>query len=164
MKTIEVTDEMYNFISELSKEIKSQDNRGTAFPYFFQVQEDEQIGVPDGCGEIAWVSDGETILKTDDEIKEAVFEWNNWTIGNVSDEKKYKMLDQFDIEEITEENYRKVNISTTQKYSNCFFTYKAYEEHVRKNGHNLNNPKSFLFHAYRNTEMEMLFKFLNDSF
>lgn len=162
MKTIEVTDEMYSFLKELSQEIKTQDNRGTASPYFYQVQEDEVIGVPDGCGEVAWVSD-DTIIKTDDEIKQAVFEWKDWTLGDGEDEKKYKELDRFDIDDIMEENYRKVDVSVRHTYSNCFLTFKAYEEHVRRNGHNLSNPKSFLFHAYRNAEMEMLFKFLKDS-
>nr|WP_321523316.1 hypothetical protein [uncultured Macellibacteroides sp.] len=164
MKTIEVTDEIYCFLENLSKEIKSQDNRATASPYFFQVQEDKEIGVPEGCGEEVWISDGGTILRTEDEVKEAVFEWKDWTIGNESDEKNYKQLDSFDIDSIMQENYRQVNIDVTQEYSNCFLTYKAYEEHIRVNGHNLRNPKSFLFHAYRNTEMEMLFKFLQESF
>lgn len=164
MRTIEVTDEMYDFLKNLSEEIKSQDNRGTAPPYFFQVQEDEEVGVPEGCGETVWVSDGDAILRTDSEIKEAVFEWNDWTLGDEDDERKYKELDCFDIEEILEENYTKANVSVRHTYSNCFLTYKAYEDHVRRNGHNLNNPKSFLFHAYRNTELGMLFKFLIDSF
>ena len=103
-------------------------------------------------------------MRTEEDIKEAVFEWKAWEIGNKEDEKKFKELDYFDIEEILEENYRKVNVDIRHKYSNCFLTFKAYEDHIRKNRHNLNNPKSYLFHAFRNKEMEMIFKFLQESF
>lgn len=164
MKTIQVTDAMYDFLSNLSKEIKSQDNRATAMPYFFQVQEDEEVAVPKGCGEEAWVCDGEICLRTEEDIKEAVFEFKGWELGNEEDEELFKELDSFDIEKILNENYRKVNVGTRKKYSNCFLTFKAYQEHVSRNGHNLNNPKSYLFHACRNRELDMLFKFLLESF
>lgn len=164
MKKIEVTNEIYNFLLNLSKEIKSQDTRATASPYFFQVQEDEEVGVPEGCGEEVWVCDGEVCLRTEEDIKEAVFEWKNWEIGNKKDEKEYQNLTSFDIEEILEENYRKVNVDIKHKYSNCFLTLKSYEDHIRQNGHNLCNPRSYLFHAFRNKEMDMLFKFLQESF
>lgn len=164
MKTIQVTDEMYDFLSNLSKEIKNQDNRSTAFPYFFQVQEDEEVGVPEGCGEVVWICDGEVCLRTQEDIKEAIFEWKNWEMGNKKDENQFKELSPFDIEDILEENYIKANVDIKHKYSNCFLTLKAYEDHIRQNGHNLHNPKPYLFHAFRNKEMYMLFKFLQELF
>ena len=164
MKTIQVTDEIYAFLSNLSKEIKSQDNRATAPPYFFQVQEDEEIAVPKGCGEEAWACDGEICLRTEEDIKNAIFEWKGWESGNHEDEELFKKLDYLDIERILNENYKKVNVEIREKYSNCFLTFKAYQEHVSCNAHNLNNPKSYLFHAYRNSELDMLFKFLLFSF
>ncbi|MFR4037122.1 MAG: hypothetical protein ACLTZT_04500 [Butyricimonas faecalis] len=80
MKTIQVTDEIYAFLSNLSKEIKSQDNRATAPPYF-QVQEDEEIAVPKGCGK-KFGCDGEICLRTKGDIKGAIFEWKGWGLGN----------------------------------------------------------------------------------
>lgn len=164
MKTIQVTDEIYDFLSNLSKEIKSQDNRATAAPYYFQVQEDEETAVPDGCGEEVWVRDGEIHLRTEEDIKDTVFEWKEWELGNEENEAEFAELDSFDIDEILEENYRKRNVDIRHKYSNCFFTFKAYQEHIARNGHNLKNPRLYLFHAYRNREMDMLFKFLKESF
>lgn len=160
MKIIKVSDEIYDFLINLSKEIKTQDSRATRSPYYFQVQEDEEICVPDGCGEEVWVMDGGVCLRTEEDIKEAVFEWYGWTIGNQKHESEYKTLLDATIEDVLRENYRKVNIDIKHKYDNCFFTLKAYEEHLSQNRHNLNNPKSFLFHAYRNSEMDMIFKFL----
>ena len=162
MKTIQVSDEVHEFLMNLSNEIKTQDNRATRSPYFYQIQEDKEVGVPDGYGEEVWVRDGEVCLRTEEDIKEAVFEWKEWDLNNEEHQRRYESLYSYEIEEILRENYRKVNIDITHTYSNCFLTYKAYEAHLRLNGHNLNNPKSFLFHAYRNPEMEMLIKFLSD--
>ena len=160
MKTLQVNDEIYDFLMNLSEEIKTQDNRATATPYYFQVQEDHEIAVPEGCGAEVWVMDGEVCLRTEEDIREAVFEWKEWDLENLNHQKKYEQLTSFDVDEILEENYRKVNIDISHTYSNCFLTYKAYEEHLRRNKHNLKNPKSYLFHAFRNPEMEMIFKFI----
>lgn len=160
MKTIEVSAEMYDFLINLSKEIREQDNCGTAMPYYFQVQEEKEIGVPEGCGEEVWVMDGEVCLRTEDDIREAVFEWKCWDLNNPKDQKKYFNLTSYEVEDVLENNYRKVNIDTTHTYSNVFFTKKAYEEHLRQNRHNLNNPTSYLFHAFRNPEMSKIFNFL----
>lgn len=74
-KTIEVSIEVYNFLMNLSKEIREQDNRGTRIPYYYQVQEEKEIAVPDGCGEEVWVCDGNVCLRTEEDIRDAVFEW-----------------------------------------------------------------------------------------
>lgn len=159
MKTIKVNDEMYEFLMSLSKEINEQDNRATAMPYFFQVQEKKQFAVPNGCGIEAWHLDG-SLLDTDDEIKEAVFEFKEWDIDSDEDNEKYQNLNELDIEEIMEVNYSKVNYDYDEVYSNCFLTSKACDEHIRINRHNLKQPVNYLSHAYRNKEMEMIYKFL----
>lgn len=175
MKTIEVTDEMYNFLSNLSKEIKMQDNRGTAKPYFFQVMEEEEVVVPDGCGEVVWVQDGQICLRTEEDVKKAVWDYYGWPSMHITEdnseedlardcEEEYKSMSPWEIEEVLEVNYKKVCVDKKEKFSNCFFTEKACNKHIEINGHNLNNPHSYLHYAYRNKEMEMLFKFLEESF
>lgn len=163
MKTVKVSDEIYDFLVKTAKEIKEQDNRATRSPYFFQVQEDEEVGVPDGCGTEVWVMDGEFFLRTDEDIKAAIFDYNGWDIENEETNTLYDDIDEYDIESILEVmGCRKVNVDIRHTYSNCFLTFKAYEEHLRQNKHNLNNPKSYLNHAYRNPEMDMLFKFFEE--
>lgn len=44
MKTIEVSDETYKFLMDLSKELTTQNHRGTAMPYFFQIKTQEAVG------------------------------------------------------------------------------------------------------------------------
>ena len=48
MKTIEVSDEMYDKLVELSKEMLSQDPRCTRMPHLFQVRETKRIYGVDG--------------------------------------------------------------------------------------------------------------------
>lgn len=162
MKTIQVSDEIYDFLMNLSKEIKTQDNRATRAPYFFLVQEDEEIAVPDGCGDEVWIMDGEICLRTEQDIKEAVFEYREWDLDDENNQKEYEELDSFDIDEILKKNYWKADVSIKHKYSNCFFTEKASREHIEVNRHNLTNPKTYLDHAFRNKEMDMMFRFFTE--
>lgn len=162
MKTIQISNESYDFLMNLSKEIATQDNRATRMPYFFQVQEDEEVAVPDGCGEEVWIMDGEVCLRTEDDIREAVFEYKDWDLDNKEHQEMYDNLLCFDIDEILKNNYWKANVDIKHKYSNAFFTEKACRKHIEVNRHNLNNPKTYLDHAFRNEEMDMMFKFLKE--
>ncbi len=62
MKTIEITDEMYDSLMEISKELNTQNHRSTAMPYFFQIQDEtEAIVYEDNGGEIKYIHDGDII-------------------------------------------------------------------------------------------------------
>lgn len=101
-KTITVTDEMYDFLMQLSKEINTQDNRSTKMPYFFQIEDEEEILQPDGFGDPIWVlnSDHEYTLETEDEIKEKVFEIKYWDLENKDHKEHYDELCYFEIDDI----------------------------------------------------------------
>jgi len=160
MKTIELTDETYNFLIELSKELNSQDHRSTAMPYFFQIQTQEEIQVPEGYGTEAWFYDGSKI-ETDTEIKETIFEYKGWDFDDDNDNKNYDILRDWEREEILEAaGYRKGNYDYTEKYQNAFLTAKACKEHILKNSYHYNTPVDFLSHAFRNPELEKVLKFI----
>ena len=157
MKNIQVTDEMYEFLMNLSKELNTQDHRGTRMPYFFQVETKEQVSAPEGCGTEAWHYDG-SLIETEEEIKEVVFEYKGWDENN---SESYDKLYDYEKESILElSGYQKVNYEYRSNYENAFFTSKACDEHIRVNGHNLNSPKNYLTGAIRNTELETVMKFL----
>ncbi len=160
MKTIEVTDEMYAFLVDLSMELNSQDHRATRMPYIFQVRETKEIETGVGMGEEVWVLGGDISLRTDDDIKEAVFELKGWDMEEAEYHKLFDDLDEYDIEEILENNYRKCYITTEYTYENAFLTSKACDEHIRVNRHNLNSPVNFLTGVYRNPELEKVMRFL----
>lgn len=159
MKTIQVSDEMYEFLTELSVELNLQDHRATAMPYFFQVQHQKQISVPSGCGTEGWHLDG-TILTTVDEIKEAVFEYKDWDLDDPEHQVLFEKLDEWAIDEIMDENYTKINIDTEDVYDNAFLTEKACKAHIVANKHHYGNPQDFLTHAFRNPELEKVMEFL----
>jgi hypothetical protein len=156
MKTIEVSDEMHDFLMELSKEINSQDHRCTAMPYFFQIQTKKEVPSPEGCGNEAWYKDDNTI-ESEEEINQEIFEIKEEQLS--IDE--IKKLDNWEKEEILEgSGWRKIYYTTENQYENAFFTAKACELHIKKNDYHYREPVSYLQGAWRNPEMEMIMKFL----
>jgi hypothetical protein len=159
MKTIKVTDETYDFLMDLSNELNLQNNRATSTPYFFQIQDKEDRVVPDGYGETVWVCD-DIVLKTENDIKEVVFEWKEWDIKNKKHNNLYKKLTESDIEDILSKNYKAFSITTENVYHNAFLTEKSCKKHIERNKHHYNQPVDYLTHAFRNPELEKLIKFL----
>jgi hypothetical protein len=156
MKQIEVTDEMYDFLIELSKEINTQDNRATAMPYFFQIQTNEEVAVPEGCGEKAWYNDGSKI-QTQDEIDQVLFDYYDprYTMEEI------KVMDEWDkFDMLRDQDWREIYFDFKHEYQGSFLTAKACQEHIRLNHYHYREPETYLQHAWRNPEMEMLFKFL----
>lgn len=160
MKTIEVTDEMYDALVYLSKEITTQDHRATRQPYFFQVITDIDIPSPEGVGNQAWYMDG-TTLKTAQEIKEVICEYMEWDPLSVEYQEEYDKLEDYRKEQLLEYmGYRIVWYETKQEYQNAFLTDISCREHIEDNKHNYRNPSTYLQHAWRNPDMETIFKFL----
>lgn len=160
MKTIEVTDKMYDSLMELSEEVTTQDNRATAMPYFFQVQTKEKTPAFEGNGTKCWVYDGSEI-ETEEEIKEAIFEYKEWDLEEDIDIKTYESLSDFQREVILgSAGWQQYNYEITEKYSNAFLTEKACKKHIELNKHHYNNPVDFLSHAFRNPDMELIYGFL----
>lgn len=57
MKTIEVSDEDYVILMELSKELQTQDNNGQAFPYFWEPSSEKLVCNVNDEGEEVFVYD-----------------------------------------------------------------------------------------------------------
>jgi hypothetical protein len=159
MKTIEISDEMYEFLINLSNELNTQNHRCTAMPYFFQIESEETVPAADGCGTMGWYCDG-TTLTEDNEIKDAIFEHKEWELENPEHEKLFNELYDWEIDEIMEENYRKIWFDTQKIYQNAFLTEKACREHIRLNDYHYCEPVDYLSHAFRNPELEKVLEFL----
>lgn len=158
MKTIKVTNEMYNSLIELSKEMNSQDNLYTAKPVLFQVQTSKELPTCEGCGTAIWVDDDGNELRTKEDIMDCIAD-NGYDDGDTS--KPLQYWDDSDRENWLENNdFRSVNCEEVQFLENAFFTRKACHEHLRSNGHNLRKPVCYVSHAFRNPEMELVSKFL----
>jgi hypothetical protein len=153
MKNIEVTDEMYEFLVNLSNEMNTQNHRGTAMPYIFQIQTQEQVPAVEGSGIEAWCYEG-SIIETEKEISEVISEYENIDIEDVT-------TDNYERESILEEaGWFKINYEMKEKLQNAFLTSKACDEHIRLNSYHYNSPVNYLSHSFRNPELETLFKFI----
>ena len=129
MKKIEVTDEMHAALMELSNEMTTQDNRCTAIPYFFQVQETKKVAAHEDCGDQVYYStEHEVELRDISDIKE-------WICENVEDLELPEDVNTFDIIN-TMDDYEVVDIliengfgrfyeQDSHEYSNAFFTSKG---------------------------------------
>ena len=173
-KIIEVTDEMYEALMELSKEMTTQDMRCTAMPHMFQIKTTEQVAAYPGQGKEIWVNDEGDELETEDKMREFIQEYiyeNDESISHRDDKKakkeaksKVDEMDYCDLEEYLEEthndNWWKVNVNYEDKYQNTFFTAKACEAHIKANHYHYKQPTCYLNHAFRNPEMELVSKFL----
>lgn len=156
MKTIQLSDETYNFLMDLSKEINTQNHRGTAMPYFFQVQTKHQIAVPEGNGNVAWHYDG-TLIETTEEIIQAIYDYRDGCLTK----KAIKEMSIWLLEsEMELAGYNKVNYDYELRLENSFLTEKACLQHIKDNKHNLSQPNDYLSYASRNPQMEKLLKFI----
>lgn len=164
MKNIEVSDEMYASLMNISKEMNTQDHRCTRMPYFFQVQETKKVPAHDGCGkEVWWSTEHEQELRNVHDMKE-------WVCENIDYLELAEDINTFDIinamndyevaDILTDNGFERFYEEDKEEYSNAFFTSKACDEHIRVNGHNLHNPINYLSYASRNPEMELVSKFL----
>jgi len=159
MKTIEIPAEMHDQLVELATEYMTQDNRATATPYLFQVQETVEVAAYSGCGEEVWCDDeGGTF---DDEAADEYLK--QYILDNELDLVFDEMADWEKEQWFEKDGWRKINQTTEHRYSNAFFTGKGCQEHIRINGHNLNKPVDYLNVAFRNAEFDLvssLFKHL----
>jgi len=156
MKTIQVSDEIYDSLMELSKELNTQSHRGTAMPYFFQVQTKHQIACASGNGTEAWHYDG-SLIEDEYDIIQAIYDYSD---GDLTKKEISEMSEWEKDSKMETAGYSKVNYDYENRLENAFFTEKACKEHINKNRHNLSSPVDYLSHAFRNPEMEMMMKFL----
>jgi len=160
MKNINVTDEQYEFLINLSKEINTQDNRITADPIFCVYQK-EMRPMPEGCGEEGWVN-GDGNLLTDEDIDEIVDEYNKEYKNNDNKDNEFHDFKK-DEEEILEElEYRKVNYEWTDVpvSGQVYFSEKAAQNHIDCNHYHYHKPFTYVESAWRNNEWQIIRKII----
>lgn len=147
MKTITITDEQHDFLRNLSKELKTQDNRSTANPVFC-VHEKKIVFCPDDCGDTNWF-DNEGNMVSDKDIKEIIQEY-------LEDNKDSSILDEEDI--LEELEYRKFsyNIENVKVSGQSYFTEKAAQRHIDQNHYHYKEAFVYAESAWRNYEFQKL--------
>jgi len=149
MPKIEISVESLDFVRGLMSAIDEQDNRCTASPYFYVIRDEEYRAVPEGCGdESRYMYDGESF--TYEQLKEMF-----------SEEMSGMPFEDF-LESHYVESYDVKKESMTPENHNVFFTEKACLRHLEQNRHHFRNPYSYVRHAFRNPEIENIFKVLRE--
>jgi len=166
MKNIEVPDELHEKLMQLSKEVKTQDNRHTA-NVFFQIEDIERVPAYDGCGNgVYWYDSGlEAELETDEEIKEFIIEYfsEELTLTEEEAKEKYSDMDRWDIDHMLENEleFIKCEYSNISVYKNAFLTAKDCDNHIELNKHHYSEKaRSYGSSAWRNNDMEIIHEFL----
>lgn len=140
---------MYNSLVELSKKMNKQDNRSTAYPIVFRIKTDIDVVVPEGYGDReSYIIDSEEYSK--EEAKESFFE-------DFEEQDEYTDFENYLEKELSAHLIESV---TEHKYKGTFFTEDACENHIKSNKHHYRNPESYVDHAWRNPEMELVQNFL----
>ena len=166
MKTIQVSDEDYEFLKDLQYELSTQTNDGNADPVFWGIMEDEEVAVPEGFGESKIVYDDgswtveEAINQVNEVIHEygndAISEWNDVWKENASDIAEFMnntlKWDVGVLDFVTEERIC--------RFTGAFLTKREAKRYVDTYGYNHNNPRTYAMTAFRNFELERLLKIL----
>lgn len=152
MPTINLSEEDYQFLKNLAHELRTQDNRLTASPYFYTIVTDrlypalEDMG--DGPTQFTDTGDGDYFTaNTRAEVEKAITEY--YAPDPVP-------KDRFD--QILEYGTYRV-----LEHRNVFLTEKACHQYLEKNKHKLRShsePYSFVDYADRNPEMAQLLSIL----
>lgn len=97
MRTIQISEEDYEFLKDLQHELNTQENDGQADPIYWSVMDYITEGVPDGCGDAyVYMGDGCTMS-----LEEAVKNINDVMNGTMIDYNKSnisetKIMDVFE--------------------------------------------------------------------
>lgn len=181
MKTITISDDVYDFLVETGKNILEQDNRCTREPILFVIESKYEEMRPDGYAEKCKIVDEEGGELSVEEITGAI-------IGNLSDVIGKKI--NYTEPEITEQALREAadlddifNIVDMDDYirlfrdhwrlvhydemfrpktseGGFFLTEKAADVHLKINGHHYREPRTYVEYANRNPEIAGIVDFL----
>ena len=146
-KTITISDETYDFLKQLSKDMKEQDNRYTPSPYFYVIRGEKKLVAPEGFGDEEWYSsEAERSFKTEEEMKEYCQE-------NEEDFETFK------------DDCTVYGSQIVPEHHNFFLTEKGAKKHMELNGHNYRHYEKvydYVDFAFRNPEVESLFKAIHE--
>ena len=121
------------WLLELSKQLKTQDNRSTGAPIFLVQQKRRLYGFDsDYTGDLIWLHDDECVEP--DEYMQLTLDAYHDATG----------------EEL--EGYRRTAYVDTWEFVQCFFTNQSAEDFIRVNKHRLEDPIIYVDSGYRNLE------------
>jgi len=155
---IEISEESFEFIKNLSKEINIQNNRCTANPFFYIIKDKEMRCVIDGNGQdtyYTWSDDDDNNLLTKEYIIETILSDDPNCKNPVEIFEGLLNNDEIISHEVAE-------FHTIPENHNIFFTEKACVSHMESNRHHFREPYSYVQYAGRNPEINKLLKVVHE--
>lgn len=149
---VEIEPDLKKRVRELIEEINRQDNRATAHPYYFAVQELQWF--PDSEG-YNWGEEQREVGIIDDRcydkesFRDTLNEWREEDECDLRDE---------EFEEIWERDKQTQTGMWITK--GVFLTETAANRFIEANVHNFGKTRTYVEHFYRNSQMELVFKAL----
>lgn len=169
--TIELSEYDYNFLKELSHELNTQDNDGTADPVIWGVMEDKEVFVPENCGypKITYDEGTWTLEEAVEEINQSIHEYDTEI------QEEWKEVDKEDIYEVCDfmseklkwDYYDIVWAEMSEEINHiqgglAFITKRACKDYIKRYGYNHSNPRPYGMCAYRNYELARLLNILKE--
>jgi len=166
---MQLSKEDQEFINDLSREMKSQDNRGTADPLGIILLEEVERFLPvDYGGEHCIVDeDGDTYYNEDlqrfkEYVRDCYEDYDNDIYDDIMTADSIDDLQKTDLDVVSchfvaiQKEHEVKPMST-----NFFLTTKAYNEHIKINRHNLTKPQSYGISCGRNEELSRLYDIIH---
>lgn len=128
-----------DLLRQMSENLKTQDNAGTADPMFVVFQKQLVAGFESGYEDFwIWVSDDNGDYEEADADTAVVLK---------------RLFDAGDPLIIGGRTYRRTGCTYIEKFCAAFFTQKGADDYLAWNGHNLTQPYIYVHGMYRNAEM-----------
>ena len=165
MKTIQLSDEAYEFLKDMQHELNTQPNDGNADPLYWGVIEEKEEGVPEGCGdEKIYLGDASTVDLSDAiSIIEEHLEDNDKELWETVDKTNIQDVANFCVIVFGWSEARVVYTDTKyrlSKMTGAFLTKRACKEYIERYGYNHTKPHTYAMTAFRNFELEKLLNIL----
>jgi hypothetical protein len=163
MKTIQIPDEIYDKLIKLADEYVNQNNRSTADPLYFSIEQMIPYPCPEDEGDFNayYNCDGGCIRDIED-AESYIDEDDQETFEDLCDKRIELDSDEFDefMSDCLPE-FRKLSMKYEPVYKNCFLTAKSCDEHLQLNYYHYNiKARSYAETAWRNPDMEIMVKLL----
>lgn len=144
-------DGKYFTARELKERLKNNDNRATARPYLLLLRNKRKIIVDgDFSGEKRWVENTSGDFHTADTKEELIKKIKSWH----EDDEEFRIKD-YSITSFYEDIF--------EETINVFLTDQGYKDHLKVNGHNLEDHDTYGIHAWRNKEMASLVNLIDEN-
>ena len=136
LRTVYTNDDL---LRQMSANLKTQDNAGTADPMFVVFQKQLVAGLESGYEDFwLWVSDDDGDYEEADKETAVV-------LARLHEEGRPLV--------IGDRTYRRTGCKYIEKFCAAFFTQNGADDYLAWNGHNLKQPYVYVHGMYRNAEM-----------